>query len=340
MIVANERLVFMHVPKTGGIWAVRAMVAAGVPLRELTELPVHPRLEELPSSDARFRFAFVRHPLDWWRSYWGYRMRVGWEDWDVDRLAGCDDFGEFIERLLIHMPGKASEMFEARVGRHPGGVEFIGRYERLADDLCTALRLAGVPFNEGRLRACSPVNMNDYGTNPALYTPAAAERMAAAESAAIDRFYPWDPIPFHLVSGPPSATRRPTLARQLERAELALRDARAELAASRIQTAAASTTLGDANAELSRCMEILSVRDNELRECSKVLGEAESTLASIQDSAIMRWSAPLRRAWYHLRASFPRVATRRGLVARPFRQPGSSRIRRCRGNRGARLRSR
>jgi hypothetical protein len=74
----TPRMLFLHLPKTGGSWATAAMLAAGVPAVRPEALPFHATRRESSAYGDRFTFAFVRHPLEYWRSYWAYRMREGW----------------------------------------------------------------------------------------------------------------------------------------------------------------------------------------------------------------------------------------------------------------------
>ncbi len=192
----TPRMRFLHVPKTGGSWATAAMHSAGVPAVRPAELPFHADLSESRDYADRFTFAFVRHPLDFWRSYWAYRMRDGWDQAShVDAPAASPDFDEFINRVIASVPGEAGALYERFAGPTAGEIDFVGRYEHLADDLSAALRLAGEVFDERALRATPRVNASDYTQLSALYKRDTAERLAECERVAIERFYPWDPIP-------------------------------------------------------------------------------------------------------------------------------------------------
>jgi hypothetical protein len=278
---------FLHVPKTGGTWATQAIFAAGVGAERPATMPFHAGLSDSVDFADRFTFGFVRHPLDFWRSYWGYRVRTGWDpDNGLDRAVAAAQFGEFVERLLDHDPGSASRIFAAYVGPPDAEIGFVGRFERLADDLCLALRLAGEEFAEDRLRSQPRVNATDYARCPALYTPSLAASLAEAEREAIERFYAWDPLPAGLIldadadtdpaCGPP---RR--LADRLERAELDLRDARAELGVLRLAD--------DRNRDLVRRRQI-------------ELADAQKALAELRGCRTIRWSRPLRTRWHCLQA--------------------------------------
>ncbi len=49
-------------------------------------------------------------------------------------------------------------------------IDFVGRHERLTDDLCTALPLAGEAFDAAALRGYQPVNATDYERPPSAHT--------------------------------------------------------------------------------------------------------------------------------------------------------------------------
>jgi hypothetical protein len=289
----NERFRFLHLPKTGGTWAMEAMWAAGVVAARPTHVPDHAGLAETRDFSDRFTFAFIRHPLEFWLSYWGYRMRTGWDpDHQIDAAAGSADFGKFVDTVVEQFAGAASEVYERYVGRPGEEIDFIGRHERLTDDVCAALQLAGEEFDEDRLRSHPPVNCTDFSRHPAGYTPESAARMAAAEGVAIERFYAYEPIPSRLLGLPTSTEDRGK--RRLQRATIELRDARAELSVLKA-------------AERKR----LDLIERQAHE----LVETREALSSLRSSHLVRWSRPLRVSWYAWQgrgrptSEFPRLSS-------------------------------
>jgi hypothetical protein len=199
--LVTPRVRFLHVPKTGGTWVEGALRAAGVPTQPLARpddgiVAAHATLRVTSDYAERFTLAFVRHPLDWWRSFWGYRMRTGWvEDHEIDSRARSDDFNEFAELVTHRLPGHLTARFERYIGPPDRPISYIGRFEALVDDLVQALALAGEQFDEAALRAHQATNRNDYERYPAEYVPDVAARLAAAEHALLERFYPGEPAP-------------------------------------------------------------------------------------------------------------------------------------------------
>jgi hypothetical protein len=201
----TERMLFLHVPKTGGSYVAGALQAVlGVRPLDFSDSPDrrerngHAGLRSFAENDL-FTLAFVRHPLSWYRSFWSYRMRRGWRmEHPLDRAARSEDFHEFVTRVAERLPGYLNLLFGEFIGSAERPIDYIGRYERLTDDLCAAL--AGESFDEQALRAREPVNATDYARHPVHYEPDAAWRLALAEHRVIERFYSHDPVPAWLLA--------------------------------------------------------------------------------------------------------------------------------------------
>ena len=164
MALMLPRSVFYHIPKTGGTWVRQAIKNAGIPTVELGDSPdpgvnKHNRFVSVDTM-GRFTFAFVRHPLDWYVSFWSYRMRTGWKDEDCLDPYMSKDFEEFMHGVLRNLPGQLSRRFEKYVGPPPGVLDFVGRQENLAEDLIRAVRSAGEEFDEGKILGTPPVNVS------------------------------------------------------------------------------------------------------------------------------------------------------------------------------------
>jgi hypothetical protein len=87
------------------------------------------------------------------------------------------------------MPGfLTNEYYVPMVGPREQEIDFVGRYENLADDLVTALRLAGEDFNERELRSTPPVNRGDYGRFAAEYDRDLLLALISAEEESFVRF--------------------------------------------------------------------------------------------------------------------------------------------------------
>jgi len=181
----NDKLAFIHVPKTGGSWVMQALSAAGVPFKTMGEgAASHVAWNDMPRRP--FTFGFVREPATWYRSYWSYvRKAEEVSDNALDRLVvESRDFPEFVERVCSELRGSVSNMYDHYFGP-PGAIDFIGHYESLADDLLKALASAGQPVDAQAIRNCKPFNVS---TEKPELTPQLRASIADAERPAIERF--------------------------------------------------------------------------------------------------------------------------------------------------------
>lgn len=113
------------------------------------------------SSEGKFSFCFIRNPLDWFKSYWSFRMRNGWhtKTHQIDQTCSSMDFNEFISRVLEKMPGYCTRFFESYIGtKEKPLVSFVGRQENLTKDLISALNQAGEKFDKEAILKAPPVN--------------------------------------------------------------------------------------------------------------------------------------------------------------------------------------
>ena len=187
MILSRSR--FLHLPKTGGAWVSEALTRAGVAVVPVDLMGGHADLERCPGKPL-FTFAFVRHPLSWWRSYWGYRMRTGWEPNEpLDATCASDDFQQFLGAALSAFPGYYARLLVRYVGGPGRAIDFVGRFERLTEDLIEGLLLGGESFDVEAVRSTAPVNATDYREHRAEYSPELRSGVLKAEKYVIERFY-------------------------------------------------------------------------------------------------------------------------------------------------------
>lgn len=145
-----------------------------------------------------FKFCFVRHPLAWYESYWLFMRGRGWNVWGVNRRGrprwhpnapldglGDDDFNRFMRKVLERRPGYVGEMYDRYA---TPSIDFVGKQERLAEDLAEVLRRLGVPCDAERLRSRAPVNVSDRAAGAPVWDEALRREVEAAEHAALERF--------------------------------------------------------------------------------------------------------------------------------------------------------
>ncbi|TRX02896.1 sulfotransferase family 2 domain-containing protein [Candidatus Methylobacter oryzae] len=187
LILQNS--VFLHYPKTGGTWVRNAIAASGINCDNFAiDENIHLGLKECPYQD-KFKFTFVRHPVNLYRSYWQYKMTHGWDEknpLDINCQSGC--FQEFVRRVLDQYPGCYSKSFLDFIGHPDHEIEFIGRNENLVEDLITALRNAGETFDENAIKTFPRQNVSNQSKFPANYSSQLESEVREAESIIINMF--------------------------------------------------------------------------------------------------------------------------------------------------------
>lgn len=180
---------FFHVPKTGGTWVKKAIAAAGIPCQEFSiSGDTHIGLKDCPYPE-KFKFAFVRHPLGLYRSYWQFKMTYGWDEKNqLDMTCQSDSFHQFLRNVLDKFPGIYGRSLVEFVGDEQNEIEFAGKYENLVNDLVFALNSAGETFDEQAIRSLPPYNVSDKTKFPAEYTAALEAEVMTTEAEMIRRF--------------------------------------------------------------------------------------------------------------------------------------------------------
>lgn len=205
MAVRTEKSVFYHVPKTGGIWVKEAIRRSGLKYGRCKEMRMGqefnlkrehstPDVVRSEDRDGLFGFCFVRHPVGWYKSFWAYRIKTKNLDprFPADRVWDYD-FEKFVGNVLDAYPdGFVTQLYQFYVGEDLEKVDFIGRQENLADDLVTALTLAGEEFDESLLRTTRWHNISARGRKlRKLCIPSdeLVDRIVKVENWVVDGFY-------------------------------------------------------------------------------------------------------------------------------------------------------
>ena len=114
---------FLHIPKTGGT-SVRTALGMGTRPNHVRALWLW---QECPEAFDKFSFAFVRNPWDRMLSYFYYQRGNDWETPDrFDRV-------EMVQQVDFIMDEAGKPL-----------VDFIGRFENLAEDFATICGKIGI----------------------------------------------------------------------------------------------------------------------------------------------------------------------------------------------------
>lgn len=185
-LILPGRFAFLRVPKTGSRWA-SAVIGRAVEVQDhRTGRRAgswarwgHADIADVGDA-APFRFAFVRNPADWWRSWFTHESRAGWPDLAADLRVG--GFASFVDRVIEQHPGYVGRMFARFVGEPGAEIDFIGRHETLRADLGHVLARFGIAADLD----AAPINV---APRVVSMTSAQRSRLEQAEPEAMARFY-------------------------------------------------------------------------------------------------------------------------------------------------------
>jgi hypothetical protein len=193
----SDKLIFYSVPKTGSRWVLQAMKNGGIKLkrgpmnkRPVMGLNAHHSPPGVTPEEYRhlFQFCFVRKPVPWYRSFWSYRKTH--PEWRIERGTPFwfdnhwdESFERFAENVLeAHPEGLLTQVYKL----YTEDVHFVGRQERLGEDLLKALRMSGVKVDEEKVRDTPRQNVSVE--NP-VCTFDMMTRINKAEQEILETFY-------------------------------------------------------------------------------------------------------------------------------------------------------
>lgn len=199
MALATDKSVFLHIPKTAGIFIRNAFDACGIAHYEIGHQHAHfPELFKYKDRDfynEKFLFAFVRHPLTWYQSRWAFRMKRGWvSTHPIDNNCCSNDFRLFVQNVLAYEPsGWYTKECMTFIDTCPRDVDFIGHVENVVEDCIMAFQLAGEKFDPAIIRNIPRINDSDLDGKSskywARYNIKLAKKVISAERSIIDRYY-------------------------------------------------------------------------------------------------------------------------------------------------------
>lgn len=196
----DNKALFFHTPKTGGTWIRRACHESGIRTLEII-YPLHhghkgsdvisindiahmPPIK-LITPDSLFTFSFIRHPETWLQSVFRHHAERGWGKNVIEQTIKSTGFNDFVRKYTTNFPGLIGRNQEM----YCNGVNFVGKYENIAEDLIKALNIAGLKFDENKLRGAVKTNVSDHKIRTE-YSERNLKRLYKAEAKFIHKHYP------------------------------------------------------------------------------------------------------------------------------------------------------
>jgi len=200
MALLTDSLCILHVPKTGGRFIERILPLIGVPITQVGEVDPFPSLlgwkypwpwvqkqHAVPTHEEvgnRIVVAFVRHPVDWLRSYYGHSgIGKGETNGQLDaRRVEAESFDDFAFDVSKNDPGYVGSMFDAYLSGW--STLLIFSHGDVNSGLAVALNAGGEEYEANILISAPPFG---EGTKPFI-GESAFNAICASEAALLDRY--------------------------------------------------------------------------------------------------------------------------------------------------------
>jgi hypothetical protein len=193
--ILKAEAIFIHIPKTAGSSVKTALYGAP----KFGHIPISAFYKHDPARAAAFfKFCFVRNPWDRFASAHAYLTQKqgtsSADDHFTDRhLSRFGDFADFVRALedetaaapiMRYVHFRPQSWFVRLDGVEGHAMDFVGRYERLGEDMATVRARLSLP--EGPMTRVRPSKRGDYRTLYDERTQAIVGRLYAEDVALFD----------------------------------------------------------------------------------------------------------------------------------------------------------
>ncbi|WP_374672602.1 hypothetical protein [Acidovorax temperans] len=188
ILFKKSNALLLLTPKTGSTWIRQKIKDLGIEFEMIgdPQMRDHDQLTSFDRSRFSLVGAFVRNPLDWYQSYWAYRMEKGWRrQYPLDEHCQSDDYTTFVRRAVSILPGALGNIYESYVGPAHAPIDFVGKQENLSEDFSRFLNMIGENADPAILQAGAKINATR--TRPD-YTEELKELITYSEWSIMERF--------------------------------------------------------------------------------------------------------------------------------------------------------
>jgi hypothetical protein len=198
MALATDDYLYLHIPKTGGVWLSYILRKISKPVEVGHQHSHFPYLLNIYDEDwykQRSIFTMVRHPVTWYQSRWAFRMKHGWQsNHPLDFNCASNDFNQFVKNCLDYKPdGWYTHIVDLFTNNVPGGLRHTIRLEDGINGIMKAFDKIDLNYDVNVIKNVPRANDSDMGGHNskywAKYSQGMFDRVMRVERNVIDRYY-------------------------------------------------------------------------------------------------------------------------------------------------------
>ena len=158
MAIYLQNSVFIHIPKTGGIWVAKALRKFAKVSRDQNKHQAH----LTPPLEGKNGFAFIRHPATLLPSLYSQRKKRRW-NWDkrnqLEKVCQNEKWKVFVQNVIDN-PGVIEDYYDYWLKPYENDNFEVGKQENLAKHLVEILLKFDEPFDSKGILRLSKVKEN------------------------------------------------------------------------------------------------------------------------------------------------------------------------------------
>lgn len=203
----EEKILFIHIPRCGGSWFYETMNNArvnfcGIGFKHGNYI-ANKNIFDLLKNKKIKSLSFIRHPAEWYKSYYELKNRGAmginrkWDlygqdyqwhpTWDIDNECSADTFDGFINNCINKMPSFVSYMYDNYLKVPPIGlIDYVVLTKNIENEVPLIFKENNISFNKDKF--INYQSFNSFKNNKIKYKKELLLKILESEKRSIEKF--------------------------------------------------------------------------------------------------------------------------------------------------------